>query len=171
MTQVFVHADGLYRYAYRLCGRPGHAEDLVQEALLKAYRAFSKTRDNSNHRAWVYTILRNTYLSHRRKQRPEIPLVEDHDGLPALKVAPDDGSARGFCDEVSHALADLSETQRTAVLLCDVEDFSYDEIATVLECPVGTVRSRIHHARKRLRTSLKAHYPERAGKETLDEAM
>ena len=171
MTQVFVHTDGLYRYALRLCGRPSYAEDLVQEALLKAYRAFRKTRRNSNHRAWVYTILRNTYVSSCRKQRAEVPLAPEHQNIPALRVAPDDGSHRGFCDEVSGALSELSETQRTAVLLCDVEGFSYGEIATVLGCPVGTVRSRIHHARRRLRACLENHYPEHAEKELIVAAV
>jgi RNA polymerase sigma factor (sigma-70 family) len=156
-ADVFCHVDGLYRYALRLCRDEGLAEDLVQETLLNAYKAFHRVREGSNHRAWVYTILRNAFFSKKRKEkrqpRTESSIDLDTIVVPYHRLKPDEA---GFGDDVFQALRNLSEPQRTAVLLCDVEGFSYDEISVVLDCPVGTVRSRIHHARKRLRDELMA---------------
>ena len=166
---VLVHAHGLYRYATRLVREPADAEDLVQETMIKALRAFDRLRPNTNHRAWVFTILRNTWLSRQRKAGREQPL-EDPTVLPDLRaihpavqmVRREDGYRHGFDDEVLRALDRLPEPQRTAIVLCDVEGMSYEEIADVMTCPVGTVRSRIHHARRRLREGLSA-YARQAG--------
>ncbi len=160
MEQVFVHTDGLHRYALRLTRDAQSAEDLVQDSLTKAFKAFDRLRPDTNHRAWVFTILRNSFISQRRKADRETPLedmdVADPDGLDEVTplIRRDDGYRHGFEDEVVHALSALSEKHRTAVVLCDVEGMTYEEVAVVMECPVGTVRSRIHHARKRLRDQL-----------------
>jgi RNA polymerase sigma-70 factor, ECF subfamily len=157
-----VHTDGLYRYAVRLCGDPEVASDLVQDALTRGFDAFGRLRADTNHRAWIFTILRNTYISRvRRAGREElleepatvIDIRRSHDPIAAL-VRREDGYRHGFEDPVLDALASLPEGQRTAVVLCDIEGLRYEEIAEVLDCPVGTVRSRIHHARKRLRAAL-----------------
>ncbi|MCA9514027.1 MAG: sigma-70 family RNA polymerase sigma factor [Myxococcales bacterium] len=161
LATVFVHWEGLYRYALRLTGSPDQAEDLVQEALTKAFTAYERLREDTRHRAWVFTILRNTFLSKTRKSGREAPL-DDAELVPDLGADPvddvvvraEDGFRHGFEDEVLEALQALPEAHRTAVVLCDVEGLSYDEIAVVLECPIGTVRSRIHHARRRLRQTL-----------------
>ncbi|MGM0574798.1 MAG: sigma-70 family RNA polymerase sigma factor [Myxococcota bacterium] len=169
LEDVFVHADGLFRYAMRLCGDEDQADDLVQETLTRAFDAFGRCRPGTNHRAWAFTILRNTFFSRCRRAGRETDLPEPEgvadpagrhpsDGM----VRPDDGYLHGFDDRVVEALGHLSETQRTAVVLCDVEGMDYEEIARVMECPVGTVRSRIHHARKRLRKRL-AGYARRNG--------
>jgi RNA polymerase sigma-70 factor (ECF subfamily) len=161
MEHVFVHADGLYRYGLRLCGDEHLAADLVQDCLTRAFDAYGRLRPGTNHRAWAYTILRNGFISRQRKHKreeelPNEELVVDgaagEPGLTLVKAA--DGYRHGFEDEVLAALAALSETQRTAVVLCDVEGMSYEEIAEIMACPVGTVRSRIHHARRRLRELL-----------------
>lgn len=161
VEHVFVHWEGLFRYALRLAGDEHAAEDLVQESLTKALRAFDRLREDTNYRAWIFTILRNTFLSRARKSGRELPLEDPvaivderaNDQDRAL-IGPDDGWRHGFEDEVLAALGELAETQRTAVVLCDVEGLTYEEISFVLGCPIGTVRSRIHHARRRLRSTL-----------------
>lgn len=161
VEHVFVHWEGLYRYALRLTGDEHAAEDLVQESLTKAFRAFDRLREDTNYRAWIFTIVRNTFLSRARKSGRELPLedpvsVVDEKGsdLDHSLARPDDGWRHGFEDEVLAALGELAESQRTAVVLCDVEGLTYEEISFVLGCPIGTVRSRIHHARRRLRSTL-----------------
>ena len=170
MERVFVHWDAMYRYALRLTGADAEAQDLVQETMAKALQHFDRTRADTNWRAWVFTIVRNTFISRVRKSGRE-SLVEDVDRLPAEAAEPYVGSnlgalggdqrlnafKDGFEDEVLFALQALPESQRTAVVLCDIEGLEYEEIAQVLECPVGTVRSRIHHARKRLKAALAEH--------------
>lgn len=170
MERVFVHWDGMYRYALRLTGSESEAHDLVQEAMTKALQHFDRVRPETNYRAWVYTIVRNTFVSRVRKG-DRISLVEDIDLHAAEPEAPtgsvmevlgQDRFKEGFEDEVLAALQQLPEVQRTAVVLCDIEGLDYEAIAHVLDCPVGTVRSRIHHARKRLKQVL-AGYAQRRG--------
>ncbi len=165
LAEVFPHADGLRRYALRLAGDEAAAMDLVQEALTKAYAGLQRVRPGTNYRAWIFTILRNTYLSTQRRDWRREPLAEPH-RVPARPAPPPEGGevARNpgawghvFGDEVLAALDALSEPQRSAVVLSDIEGLSYQEIAAVLGCPVGTVRSRIHHARRRLRQDLAAY--------------
>ncbi len=160
MDNVFVHVDGLHRYALRLTNDEHAASDLVQDALTKAFDAYSRLSSDANYRAWVFTIARNTFISGRRRSGREQEL-EDPGQLPGDE--PDalskmarrrDGYRHAFDDDVLLALGELSERQRTAIVLCDVEGLSYEEISDVMECPLGTVRSRIHHARKRLRDTL-----------------
>jgi len=170
MERVFVHWDAMYRYALRLSGAEAAAQDLVQDAMAKALQNFDKVRPDTNWRAWVFTIVRNTFISKMRKSGRET-FVEDVDKLVAEPEAPvgaalqalggDQRFREGFEDEVLHALQTLPESQRTAVVLCDIEGLEYEEIAHVLECPVGTVRSRIHHARKRLKSALAGYAAQR----------
>jgi len=162
MERVFVHWDGMYRYALRLTGSEPEAHDLAQEAMTKALQHFDRVRPDTNYRAWVYTIVRNAFVSKVRKG-DRLSLVEDID-VHAAEPEPTVGAVsellgqdkfkEGFEDEVLAALQELPEAQRTAVVLCDIEGLDYEAIAHVLDCPVGTVRSRIHHARKRLKQTL-----------------
>lgn len=162
MEKVFVHWDAMYRYALRLTASEAEANDLVQDAMTKALQHFDRVRPDTNFRAWVFTIVRNAFVSRMRKGGREA-LLEDADllaGEPEVEV----GAALealggqrfkdGFEDEVLLALQQLPESQRTAIVLCDIEGLDYEGIAHVLDCPVGTVRSRIHHARKRLKAAL-----------------
>ena len=168
MERVFVHWDGMYRYALRLTGSEPEAHDLVQEAMTKALQHFDRVRPDTNYRAWVYTIVRNAFVSKVRKG-DRLSLVEDIDvhaaepepafgaggsGGSVMEVLGTDKFKEGFEDEVLAAQQELPESQRTAVVLCDIEGLDYEAIAHVLDCPVGTVRSRIHHARKRLKQAL-----------------
>ena len=154
------HLPLLYRVAYRLTGKRADAEDLVQETLFKAFRAFHQFQEGTNCKAWLLTILRHTHLDHVRKTAKEPP-TEPWDKVEPLV----DGSQlsveqiefaleKALPAEVEQALRTLPPQQRLSVILADLEEMSYEEIARVLDCPVGTVRSRLHHGRALLRQRL-----------------
>jgi RNA polymerase sigma-70 factor (ECF subfamily) len=160
--QLFPHTDALYHYALRLSRNPSDAEDLLQECMLKAFGALDRVPVGSNYKGWLFTILRNTYLSRmRRAGRVEFtdtpPDRADRrlDPLGALEHGAGERPKDRFDDQVLQALSALPEVQRSAVILCDVEKMPYEDIAKVLGCPVGTVRSRIFHGRRSLRTALR----------------
>jgi RNA polymerase sigma-70 factor, ECF subfamily len=160
--------DQLYGGALRMTRNPADAEDLVQETYLKAYRAYSSFEEGTNLKAWLFRILTNTFInSYRAKQRrpgeTDLEDVEDlymyHrlGGLEAAmagRSAEDELLERFTDDEVKQALEDLPEQFRVAVLLADVEGFSYKEIAEILDVPIGTVMSRLHRGRKGLERRL-----------------
>jgi RNA polymerase sigma-70 factor (ECF subfamily) len=158
------HMSSLYSAALRMTRNPADAEDLVQETYLKAYRGFGGFTEGTNLKAWLYRILTNTYInSYRAKQRrpdeTELDEVEDlylYRRLGGLEAARASRSAEDelmdlFSDaEVKQAVEELPEGFRMAVLLADVEGFSYKEIAEILDIPIGTVMSRLHRGRKAL---------------------
>ncbi len=155
-AELLPHADALYGFALKLSRSPADADDLVQDTMLKAYSALDRTPEDSHYKGWLFTILRNTWLSRmRRDGRVELcaETPEPISSGPAETHAPN----APFDDVVQAALARLPEPQRTAVLLCDVEELPYDEIARVLGCPIGTVRSRIFHGRRQLRAILETY--------------
>lgn len=161
-------APQLYSAALRLTRNPADAEDLVQETFLKAYRGYGGFEDGSNLRAWLYRILTNNYInSYRSKQRrPEqtdIADVEDlylYRRLGSLEQVMASRSAEDQLfdlftdDEVKQALEELPDSFRIPVLLADVQEFSYKEIADILDIPIGTVMSRIHRGRKAMHKRL-----------------
>jgi RNA polymerase sigma-70 factor (ECF subfamily) len=165
---AMVHMSALYTAALRLTRNPSDAEDLVQETYLKAYRAFGSFEAGTNLRAWLYKILTNTFINSYRsaKRRPEIADVEDVEDLymyrrlsgdqpTGLGRSAEDEVVDRFTDtEVKEAIEALPEAFRIAVLLADVEGFSYKEIADITEVPIGTVMSRIHRGRKALQKAL-----------------
>ena len=158
----------LYTAALRMTRNPADAEDLVQETYLRAYRGFGGFQEGTNLKAWLYRILTNTYInSYRAKQRrPEqtdLDEVEDLylyrrlGGLEAARAgrSAEDELMDSFSEaEVKNAIEDLPENYRMAVLLADVEGFSYKEIAEILDIPIGTVMSRLHRGRKALQKAL-----------------
>ena len=161
------HMQALYTAALRMTRNPADAEDLVQETFLKAYRAFDRYEDGTNLRAWLYKILTNTFINSYRaaKRRPEKADVEDVEDLYLYRrlgelrgdegrSAEDEVFDRFTDDEVKLAIESLPEAFRIAVLLADVEGFSYKEIADITEVPIGTVMSRIHRGRKALQKAL-----------------
>jgi RNA polymerase sigma-70 factor, ECF subfamily len=166
--QAMPFMDSLYGAALRLTRNPSDAEDLVQETYLKAYRGFGGFQEGTNLRAWLYRILTNTFIHTYRakKRRPdetELDEVEDlylYRKLGGLEAAMAGRSAEDelmdwFTDaEVKEAVEDLPEQFRMAVLLADVEGFSYKEIAEILDIPIGTVMSRLHRGRKALQRRL-----------------
>jgi RNA polymerase sigma-70 factor, ECF subfamily len=158
----------LYSAALRMTRNRADAEDLVQETYLRAYRGFSGFQEGTNLKAWLYRILTNTYINSYRakKRRPdetELDEVEDlylyHriGGLEAAlagRSAEDELLDRFTEAEVKEAIEELPENFRMAVLLADVEGFSYKEIAEILDIPIGTVMSRLHRGRKALQKRL-----------------
>ena len=146
------HTRSLYSTAYRLTRNSADAEDLVQETFLRAYRAFEGYTPGTNIRAWLYTILYRVRADHYRRVGRSIQTVELEGDGPG--TAPQqDQMARGQ-EDVARALAELPECFRAAVILRDIQEFSYEEIATILDVPIGTVMSRIHRGRALLRKSL-----------------
>ena len=160
--------SSLYSAALRMTRNPADAEDLVQEAYLRAYRGFGGFEAGTNLKAWLYRILTNTYInSYRAKQRRPVETdledVEDlylyhriHDAAASGlgSSAEDDLMERITDAEVVAALEALPETFRMPVLLADVEGFSYKEIAEIMDIPIGTVMSRLHRGRKALQKAL-----------------
>ena len=166
--QAMQYMGSLYSAALRMTRNPADAEDLVQETYLKAYRAFGTFKEGTNLKAWLYRILTNTYInSYRaRRRRPEqtdLDEVEDlylYRRLGGLEAANAGRSAEEqvlehFTEgDVKEAVEALPEQFRMAVLLADVEGFSYKEIADILDVPIGTVMSRLHRGRKALQKTL-----------------
>lgn len=158
----------LYSAALRMTRNPADAEDLVQEAYLRAYRGFGGFTEGTNLKAWMYRILTNTFInSYRAKQRrpteTDLDDVEDlylyhrvHEtpGQDLGTSAEENLMSRLGDIEVTDALESLPDNFRIAVLLADVEGFSYAEIAEILDIPIGTVMSRLHRGRKALQKAL-----------------
>ena len=148
------HGRFLYNVAYRLAGNDSDAQDLVQESLLRVRKGLERYQPGSLE-GWLARIVTNVFLDEvrRRKRRPADSFPEDPDWVIPPAPAADEVST-GFSDEVQAALAALPEEFRSAVVLCDVADLPYEEIAESLGVPVGTVRSRIHRGRRLLRNAL-----------------
>ena len=162
--EAIPHMDILYNYALRLTSDPDDADDLVQETYLKAYRFWDKYEKGTNIRAWLFRIMKNTYINRYRKETKE-PDTVDYDDIQNFyntirseSTDPNDLQERIFGglleDEVTAAIESLPEDFRTVVILSDIEGLTYDEIAEFVDCPVGTVRSRLHRGRKFLRAKL-----------------
>ncbi len=144
--------QALYAGAYALVRNAADAEDLVQETYLRAFRAFHLYAQGTNIRAWLFTILYRVRADHFRKAARSPRTVELVREGPAV-AAPQDQLARGQ-EEVQRALDRLPEPFRNAVVLRDMQDFTYEEIASILKIPIGTVMSRIHRGRSLLRGML-----------------
>ena len=158
------HMDILYNYALRMTGDQDDADDLLQETYLKAYRFWDKYEKETNIRAWLFRIMKNSYINRYRKETKE-PDTVDYDKIQNYYSTIRDESADPndlqekifgglFEDNVAQALESLPEDFRTVVILCDIEGLTYEEIAEFVDCPIGTVRSRLHRGRKMLRAML-----------------
>lgn len=156
--------DLLYNFALRTTGDPDDAQDLLQETFLKAYRFWDKYEKGTNIRAWLFRIMKNSYINRYRKETREPGKVdfEDvenfYDSIRDESKETSDLQQRMFGDllgdEVTSALQELPDDFRTVVILCDIEELTYEEIAEFLNCPIGTVRSRLHRGRKMLQARL-----------------
>lgn len=155
----------LYSAALRLTRNPSDAEDLVQEVYLRAFRGFGRFEEGTNLRAWLYRILMNTFINAYRKRQREPATVQEEDipdwylydrlGASGVEASAETEVLDRLPDEdVRRALEALPERFRVAVLLADVEGFSYREIAEILGVPIGTVMSRLHRGRKALQKAL-----------------
>jgi len=138
----------LRAFARSLCGNADQADDLVQETLVKAWRSRASFTEGSNLKAWLFTILRNTFLSERRKRKYEI---HDTDGKMALQLSVK-GEQSGHMDliDFAKAFATLPAEQREALILVGAEGFAYEDAALMCGCAVGTIKSRVNRARSKL---------------------
>lgn len=162
--EALPHMDALYNFALRMTSDPDEADDLLQETFLKAYRFFDKFEQGTNCKAWLFRIMKNSFINIYRRTSKEPDKVdyneveEFYHSIRAESADPNDLEERIFSnlldDDVSTALESLPEEFRTVVILCDIEGFTYEEIADFVECPIGTVRSRLHRGRKMLRGKL-----------------
>lgn len=153
---ALTHLDALYSTARRLTRDPATAEDLVQDTYVKAFRNKGRFSEGTNLRAWLFTILHNTFLNDvRRRKSSPVESGEDADEAVAKQAAPEPSPeqsllARASAAELDAALAALPEAYREAVWLRDVQEMSYADIARVLDVPIGTVMSRIARGRRQL---------------------
>ncbi|MEE8061893.1 MAG: sigma-70 family RNA polymerase sigma factor [Gemmatimonadales bacterium] len=158
------HLDTLYRVAYRFTGEHARAEDLVQETMLKAFRAWHRFRPGTNARGWLLTILRNSFINDYRKQKRE-PVGVDIDLVDPMaiyrRVGQTDPEGLFFGKLIDQRVMDAIEALagdfREVLVLSDVEDLSYAEISKILEIPIGTVKSRLFRARRQLQGQLYDH--------------
>lgn len=165
---AMVHAGALYGTALRLTHNERDAEDLVQDALLSAYKSFDQFEPGTQCKAWLFKILTNAFINKYRRRVLETNVAQamQREGETGVMSADAKRSARDAEERLSYslmgsaiqqALSDLPDEFRLAVVLCDVEEFSYREIADIMDCPVGTVMSRLHRGRRLLQTALREH--------------
>ena len=160
------HLSSLYSTALRMTHNQNDSEDLVQDTLFKAFRAFDQYQKNTNFRAWAFRILVNTYITAYRKaiRQPQKVSFDDleefylykklDESISLQETAKEDFLENFFEDDVKDALENLPYQFRLVVLLCDVEGFSYNEIANIIDAPLGTVMSRLYRGRKLLQRYL-----------------
>ena len=159
--------DSLYAGALRMTRNPADAEDLVQETMMRAYRSFDRFEEGTNLKAWLFRIMTNAYINtYRKKQREPLKVshdeIEDFDLYRELKqhdpqwdATPENIVLSNLVDsDIIDAIDDLPEQFRLAVVLSDVEGFSYAEMAEIMDVPLGTVMSRLHRGRKALQQRL-----------------
>jgi len=160
------HLRTIYRVAFRLTGNHDDAEDLAQEALVEAFRAFDRYQPGTYFDRWLYRIMTRTHIDRvrRRRRRPEVSLDAPvgPEGDPLVTLMGDSRDDPQHLTELTDldgtiqaALDGLPDEFQTAVVLADIEGLSYDEVAAAVGCPVGTVRSRLHRAREMLRNALR----------------
>jgi RNA polymerase sigma-70 factor (ECF subfamily) len=153
--EVWPHFREIYRSAFRLVRRPAEAEDLAQEVFLQAWKSFDRFERGTNARAWLYRILWNVHHQRLRKKVP-LPLGEEEEARLAETLAAEEPTPTEIKDEeVAAALEALSPEHRQILLLSDVEEFTYKEIAGILRVPIGTVMSRLSRARAALREKVR----------------
>jgi RNA polymerase sigma-70 factor (ECF subfamily) len=154
------HWNQLYRFAYHLTGNAGEAEELLQQAATEAFASFGRFQPGTRFDRWVMRILHNSFIDRiRRDRRRRFFSLDDVSGTLAAdrSTQPEVAAERVLDGPVLRALNVLSPEFRTAVVLVDIEGLPYDEVAEILHCPVGTVRSRLHRGRLALREWLRPH--------------
>lgn len=153
------YGKATYNFAYRLTGNEADARDLTQDAFLRVYRAWRSFQPGTSFLSWIYRIVTNLYRDELRRRKgrfqeeiPEDNAPQDFGGQRPLAVDPIDEYVEGQLSEpLARALARLSAEQRQVIILADLEEYSYQEIADIMGCSIGTVRSRLHRARALLR--------------------
>ena len=169
------HADALYNFAYHLTYEDARAQDLVQDAYLKAYRFIESYNVGTNAKAWLFRILKNSFINQYRKKSRQPNQVDFEDFLTyqekdvkqtTQQLDLRDEIFQGMLgDEVTKAINSLPGDFKTVIFLCESEGFTYEEISKIVDIPIGTVRSRLHRARNMLKEKLKE-YAEEMGYKT-----
>ena len=163
-NEFLPHIRSMYNFGYRLTLDQDDAKDLVQDTYLKAYRFIESFQKGTNAKAWLFRILKNSFINDYRKKSKEPSKVDyqevetyynsedvDRQITPDLRV---ETLKDMIGDEISNALNSLDVDFRTVIILCDLEGFKYEEMAKILDIPIGTVRSRLHRARQLLKEKL-----------------
>ena len=161
------HIDSMYNFGYRLTFDEDDAKDLVQDTYLKAYRFINSFEQGTNAKAWLFRILKNSFINEYRKKSKQ-PTKVDYQEVETYYNSDDvhyqstsdlrSESVKDMLgDEISNALNSLAVDFRTVIILCDLEGFTYEEMAKILDIPIGTVRSRLHRARNLLKEKLQGY--------------
>jgi RNA polymerase sigma-70 factor (ECF subfamily) len=172
------HIDSMYNFAFRLTFDEDDAKDLVQDTYMKAFRFINSFEQGTNAKAWLFRILKNSFINDYRKKSKE-PAKVDYQEVETYYNSDDvdfgmttdlrvDAVKDMLGDEISNALNSLAVDFRTVIILCDLEGFTYEEMAKILDIPIGTVRSRLHRARNLLKEKLRS-YAQYMGYPTNDE--
>ncbi len=161
---VVPYTDALFSFAMKMTGSQDNSDDLVQETLLKAFRFFDKFERGTNIKAWLFSIMKNSFINEYRKQSKKPGMVDYddvqnfYDNIKSTEIefqhVVGDAFSNVLDDDVSNALATLPTDFQTIIILSDLEGYNYEEIAEFMSCPIGTVRSRLHRARKMLYSKL-----------------
>lgn len=159
------HIDAMYNFAFRLTLDEDDAKDLVQETFMKAYRFINSFETGTNAKAWLFRILKNSFINNYRKKskqpnKVDYQEVESYYNSDSVNesITTDlrvETVQHLIGDEITNALNSLDVDFRTVIILCDLEGFTYEEMAKILDIPIGTVRSRLHRARNLLKEKLK----------------
>ena len=158
------HMDSMYNFAYRLTFDADEAKDLVQDTYMKAFRFINSFLEGTNAKAWLYRILKNSFINDYRKKSKQ-PSKVDYQEVEQYYNSEDtpteatvdlriEATKDMIGDEITNALNSLAVDFRTVIILCDLEGFTYEEMAKILDIPIGTVRSRLHRARNLMREKL-----------------
>jgi RNA polymerase sigma-70 factor, ECF subfamily len=164
VKEALPHENALYNYALKISGNSDDAQDLVQETYYKAFRYFDKFQTGTNSKAWMFMILKNSFINDYRKSKRE-PYKLDYEQIQNFYEnvksdrAQENNLDKEFYndlldDELTAAIDELPTKMREVFLLCDLDENSYEETAELVGCPVGTVRSRLHRARHMLQETL-----------------
>ena len=166
-TEFLPHIEAMYNFAYRITYDEDTAKDLLQDTYYKAFKFIDSFHEGTNAKAWLFRILKNSFINEFRKKNKE-PSMIDYQDVETYYNSDDVNEVitndlrvevlQGMIgDEVSNALNSLAVDFRIVIILCDLEGFTYEEMSKILDIPIGTVRSRLHRARNLLREKLKAY--------------
>ncbi len=165
-NEFMVHADALYNFAYKLTQNEDESKDLLQDTCMKAFRFINSFERGTNAKAWMFRILKNSFINDYRKKSKNPDMIDyqevetfynsegneiETQSTPDLRSE----TVKGMLgDEITNALNSMGVDFRTVIILCDLEGFKYDEMSKILDIPIGTVRSRLHRARNILKQKL-----------------
>ena len=167
-SEFMPHIDSMYNFAFRITNDEDGANDLVQDTYLKAFRFINSFQKGTNAKAWLFRILKNSFINDYRKKSKE-PAKVDYQEVESVYNSADEPQYNGTVDlrtemvhdligdEVAMSLNGLPVDFRTVIILCDIEGFTYEEMAKILDIPIGTVRSRLHRARNLLKEKLRSY--------------